>query len=282
MRCEYAVKTARMPLPQTMIAANAPSRSRDDRVGRSSVRRRGCGRRRRRRRSPPSRSRRARRSAAVPRRAQAGTSTAASRQRAAAASSESAGESASQSTCGVSIFTAYPPRGHRPVRTAASRRPEPGGADACCWTARAVRERVLRHRCGPDGERDQAPDERHAAPRAPRDQVPRRVRDGRADLPVQDAGDQPQHVHRREHDRDRADDRVHPVLLEDAGEHEELTGERARARAPRARSRPSSSAASRAQVVRAPCLRAAGTRRWPCAARSRRRAGTASPRRARG
>ena len=49
-------------------------------------------------------------------------------------------------------------------------------------------------------------------------------------LLVQHRRDQPQHVHRREHDRDRADHRVAPALLEDAREDRELARERRRAR----------------------------------------------------
>ncbi len=52
---------------------------------------------------------------------------------------------------------------------------------------------------------------------------------GRAAAEVEDPGDQPQRVHRGEHDRDRADGRVAPALLEDAGEDRELTREVGRA-----------------------------------------------------
>jgi hypothetical protein len=47
---------------------------------------------------------------------------------------------------------------------------------------------------------------------------------------VEDGGDQPQHVHGREHDRGGADDRPAPALLEDAREDQELTGEARRER----------------------------------------------------
>ena len=46
---------------------------------------------------------------------------------------------------------------------------------------------------------------------------------------VEDRRDQPQHVHRGEHDRDRADDGPAPADVEDAVEDEELGGERGRA-----------------------------------------------------
>jgi hypothetical protein len=47
---------------------------------------------------------------------------------------------------------------------------------------------------------------------------------------VEHCGDEPQHVHRCKHDRDRADDGPAPALLEDAGEDQELTRERGRER----------------------------------------------------
>ena len=56
-------------------------------------------------------------------------------------------------------------------------------------------------------------------------QVERGVAHRRPDLAVQHGRDQPQHVHRREHDRDRADDGPAPALLEDAGQDQELAGE---------------------------------------------------------
>ena len=100
---------------------------------------------------------------------------------------------------------------------------------------------------------------------------------------VEHGRDQPQHVHRREHDRDRADDRPAPAGREDAGQDEELARERASSRARRARSRRSSSARSRAPAGRAPSRRARRARRSPVAQLDRaRRAGRARPRSARG
>ena len=98
---------------------------------------------------------------------------------------------------------------------------------------------------------------------------------------VQYRRDQPQHVHRREHDRHRADHRVAPAL---AGRPRPGSRTRPRtppSRAPPARSRRWSSAPSPARAARAPSRRArelAGRVRRS----TRPRAGTGSPRSGRG
>ena len=121
-------------------------------------------------------------------------------------------------------------RAHRPARTAgvpAAGRPGAAGRAngaarwSCLRGTHAPRSRPATPRVRAGG------DERHDNRQLGRPQIERGLRDGRADVAVQDARDQPQHVHRREHDRGRADDAVDPVLLEHAREHEELTGERA-------------------------------------------------------
>ena len=94
---------------------------------------------------------------------------------------------------------------------------------------RVPREGAGADRRRPDREPEQERDERHDDPELRRPQVERRVADRRAARPVQHGRDQPQHVHRGEHDRARADGRVAPALLEDAGEDRELAGERRRA-----------------------------------------------------
>ena len=91
-----------------------------------------------------------------------------------------------------------------------------------------------------------------------------------------------QHVHRGEHDRDRADHRPAPALLEDAGEDQELAGEVRRQRHGERHHADRHQHASRARAARAPCRRAARARRSRCAARPSPRAGTSSSRAARG
>ena len=98
-------------------------------------------------------------------------------------------------------------------------------------------------------------------------EVERRLADGRPDVPVEHGRDQPQHVHRGEHDRDGADDRPAPALLEDAGEDRGTRRRSSTRAARRASSCRPSSARSRARAGRAPSRRAARARRSPCAAR---------------
>ena len=110
------------------------------------------------------------------------------------------------------------------------------------WRLRRRRERELPSRrpllpklcpeiaVRPDREREQHADEREQDRHLGRPQVERLVRDGRPDLAVEHRRDEAQHVHRGEHDRDRADDGVAPAADEDAREDEELPGERARER----------------------------------------------------
>ena len=128
---------------------------------------------------------------------------------AAAASSASAGESASQSTCGVAIeaatITAPPPRS---PRSAAS------SGNECSLIA-----------AGHTDSASRISDERHDERQLAEPQVERLLADGLAAVAVEHGRDQPQRVHRREHDRDRTDGRVSPALREDAGEDRELAGE---------------------------------------------------------
>ena len=74
------------------------------------------------------------------------------------------------------------------------------------------RERALRDQRRPRGEEEQQPDERHDDRRART--AARRGESSRTSRPrgrVEHGGDQPQHVHRREHDRGGADDGPAPA-----------------------------------------------------------------------
>ena len=144
---------------------------------------------------------------------------------------------------------------------------------------RAPAERVVGDRRRPDREREQERDERHddarARPARRSSAASVTARPGRL---VQHGRDQPQHVHRREHDRDRADDGPAPAVLEDAGQDQELAGERAEpgtasAITPTVISTVAS--AGRPRAIPPSRAKLAGRRR---AARPRRRAGTAPPR----
>ena len=100
------------------------------------------------------------------------------------------------------------------------------GATACVVGALLLgAEGVAADRVRPGREHEQDQDERHDDRELAGAQVERRVVDGRPDVLVEHGRDQPQHVHRGEHDRDRADDRPAPALLEDAREDQELAGE---------------------------------------------------------
>ena len=104
----------------------------------------------------------------------------------------------------------------------------------------------------------------------------------RAGLLVQHGRDEPEHVHRREHDRARSDDRPAPAVDEDAVQDQELPGERGRERhgerdhadrdEERREPRPSARHAAEAPELA----------RSRCAARSCPRGGRARPRRGRG
>jgi hypothetical protein len=80
-------------------------------------------------------------------------------------------------------------------------------------------------RVRPRRQRDEQRHERHDDPELGASQVERRLGDGGPRLLVEHGGDQPQHVHGGEHDRDRSDDRPAPGLLEDAREDQELARE---------------------------------------------------------
>ena len=123
------------------------------------------------------------------------------------------GESANQSTCGWPITCRS-----RSMRTASSRRcPTAAGGSA-------------RDQVRPCRQPDQAEHERHDDRELTEAQVERRVGHRRAGVLVEHARDHPQHVHRGEHDCERADHRPAPALLEDAGQDQELAGERRRER----------------------------------------------------
>ena len=81
----------------------------------------------------------------------------------------------------------------------------------------------------PGREDEQHADERHDERELARPQVERLVGHGRAARLVQHGGDQPQHVHRGEHDRAGADRGPPPGALEGAREDQELARERRRA-----------------------------------------------------
>ena len=82
----------------------------------------------------------------------------------------------------------------------------------------------------PRREHEQRRDEWHDQGELARAQVERLVGDGRAACLVQHSRDRAQHVHRREHDRARADHGPPPSALVRAGQDEELTRERRGAR----------------------------------------------------
>jgi hypothetical protein len=84
-------------------------------------------------------------------------------------------------------------------------------------------------RSRPRGQEQEDPDERHEDRQLARAQVECALVHRRPRLLVQHRGDHPQHVHRRQHDRDRTDDRIEPALLEDPGQDRELACERRRA-----------------------------------------------------
>ena len=73
-------------------------------------------------------------------------------------------------------------------------------------------------------------DEREDEPELTGSQVERLLPHGGPRLLVEDRRDQPQRVHRGEHDPERHDRRVAPALVVDAGHDQELAGERRRAR----------------------------------------------------
>ena len=87
------------------------------------------------------------------------------------------------------------------------------------------REQVLADRRGPDREREQDRDERDDERELAEAEVERLLAHGLAAVAVEHGRDQPQRVHRGEHDRGRADGGVPPALREDAGEDRELARE---------------------------------------------------------
>ena len=198
---EPAISTCAIGAP-----AVAPHRVVHERGGVRALRREHAGQRRR-----PDERRGSRSSRRRPCARRAGTKTATISSRPDAPISASDGESANQSTCGCGI-------------TCRSRR-----ASRCVQAGRAS-GRAAGDQVRPRRQPDQAQHERHDDRQLADAQVERRVRDGRADVLVEDARDHAQHVHRGEHDRDHADDRPAPALLEDAGEDQELAGERRRER----------------------------------------------------
>ena len=132
--------------------------------------------------------------------------------------------------------------------------------------ARAA-EGVAADRVGPGREHEQDRHERHEHRELAGAQVERRVGHGGPDVAVEHRGDQPQHVHRGEHDRDRADDRPAPALLEDARRGSGTRRRSSTTAARRAPSRRPSSGSSRAPGARAPCRRGARARPSRCGAR---------------
>ena len=133
--------------------------------------------------------------AAKPRRIHHGTSTLPSSATPDAPSSASVGESASQSTFGVGITAS--PRWGLP-RSPAPPRASPGTSGPVIEAGQAERKRM---------RRDQGNDD----PELAVTQVGRVLPHVEAARAVQHGRDQPQHVHRREHDRAGADDRPAPA-----------------------------------------------------------------------
>ena len=99
---------------------------------------------------------------------------------------------------------------------------------------------------------------------------------------VEDPGDQPQRVHRGEHDRAGADGRVAPALREDTCEDRELTREVGRPGHGEREHADDHARSSRAPAGPSRARRARRSGRCRCAGSASRRAGTSPPRRARG
>ena len=91
-------------------------------------------------------------------------------------------------------------------------------------------EAAVGDRRRPGRQHEQAGHERHEHRQLDGPQVARVARHRAPGALVEHCRDQPQHVHRRQHDRDRADDGPAPAGVEDAGEDEELARERRRSR----------------------------------------------------
>ena len=134
----------------------------------------------------------------------------------------SSGESATQSMDGVGNFVTAPPRTRAADRVS---RPAPPNE----WSVIAAGQNESASRTATSGDD-------HAD--LGRAEVERRVGDRGARIPVEDRGDQTEHVHGREHDRDRARDRPAPAAREDRRSGSGTRPRTRSTRAPRARSLP--------------------------------------------